>query len=133
MKRNGFISKQLQKMLAPTIDECLHICYDIIEQFSKKEFMSYDDYTNLCNKVAKYEDSASATPTDWEDYESNSIKTVVKGDGQKFKPGYTYDFTGNYDLILIVFVVFAVIQIIALEILYLRKGRGQVYIQEIGV
>ena len=47
--------------------------------------------------------------------------------------GYTYDFTGNYDLILIVFVVFAVIQIIALEILYLRKGKGQVYIQEIGV
>ena len=56
MKKNGFISKQLQKILAPAIDDCLHICYDLIEQFTKKEFISYDDYTNLCKKVEKYED-----------------------------------------------------------------------------
>ena len=42
--------------------------------------------------------------------------------------GYTYDFTGNYDLILIVFVVFAVIQIISLEILYKRKEKDLVYV-----
>ena len=41
--------------------------------------------------------------------------------------GYTYDFTGNYDLILVVFMVFAVIQVIALEILYIRKEKGYVY------
>ena len=35
--------------------------------------------------------------------------------------GYTYDFTGNYDLILIIFVVFGVIQVLALEILYMLK------------
>ena len=44
--------------------------------------------------------------------------------------GYTYDFTGDYDLILIVFMVFAVIQIIALEILYIRKEKGYVYQSE---
>lgn len=41
--------------------------------------------------------------------------------------GYTYDFTGNYDLILIIFVVFGVIQVLALEILYIRKSKGLVY------
>ena len=41
--------------------------------------------------------------------------------------GYTYDFTGNYDLILIVFMGFAVIQIAALELLYTRKEKGLVY------
>ncbi len=41
--------------------------------------------------------------------------------------GYTYDFTGNYDLILIVFMAFAVIQVAALEVLYIRKERGLVY------
>ena len=41
--------------------------------------------------------------------------------------GYTYDFTGNYDLILIVFMAFAVIQIAALEVLYIRREKGRVY------
>ena len=41
--------------------------------------------------------------------------------------GYTYDFTGNYDLILIVFVVFSVIQAITFEILYIRKEKGLIF------
>ena len=41
--------------------------------------------------------------------------------------GYTYDFTGDYDLILKVFMAFAVIQSAALEILYIRKEKGLVY------
>ena len=52
----------------------------------------YEIEIDLVQKVAKYENSAPGTPTDWEDYEFNSIKTVVKSDGLKFKPGYTYDF-----------------------------------------
>ena len=44
--------------------------------------------------------------------------------------GYTYDFTGNYDLILIVFMVFVVIQIAALELLYIRKEKGQIFVKE---
>ena len=45
--------------------------------------------------------------------------------------GYTYDFTGNYDLILIMFVVFGIIQILALEILYIRKRKDLVYVKEL--
>ena len=41
--------------------------------------------------------------------------------------GYTYDFTGNYDLILIVFMFFSVVQVAALEALYTRKEKGRVY------
>lgn len=41
--------------------------------------------------------------------------------------GYTYDFTGSYDLILIVFAVSIVIQVTALEILYARKEKGLIY------
>ena len=41
--------------------------------------------------------------------------------------GYTYDFTGNYDLILFVFIAFAVIQIASLELLYVRKDKGLIY------
>lgn len=55
MKKNGFISKQVQKLMAPVIYDCLHICYDLVEQFTKKDFISYDDYTNLCNQVDTYE------------------------------------------------------------------------------
>ena len=52
----------------------------------------YEIEIDLVQKVAKYENSVPGTPTDYEDYEFNSIKTVVKSDGLKFKPGYTYDF-----------------------------------------
>ena len=41
--------------------------------------------------------------------------------------GYTYDFTGNYDLMLFVFLACAVIQVLMLELLYIRKGKGLVY------
>ena len=41
--------------------------------------------------------------------------------------GYSYDFTGNYDIILIALMVFAVIQVAALELLYVRKEKGRVY------
>lgn len=54
MKKNGFISKQLQKMLAPVIDRCLHVCYDLVEKLISKEFSSYDDYTNLIDKIDSY-------------------------------------------------------------------------------
>lgn len=43
--------------------------------------------------------------------------------------GYNYDFTGNYDITLIVFTVFSVVQVIALEILYIRKEKGLIFTQ----
>ena len=41
--------------------------------------------------------------------------------------GYIYDFTGDYDLLLFIFIGFAVIQLLALDILYRRKERGLLY------
>ena len=55
MKKNGFISKQLQKMIAPIIDRFLYLTYNLVEQLIGKEFMNYDDYNNLCQKVYSYE------------------------------------------------------------------------------
>jgi len=41
--------------------------------------------------------------------------------------GYTYDFTGNYDLILYLFIVLAVIQVVSLDLLYRRKEKGMIF------
>ena len=41
--------------------------------------------------------------------------------------GYIYDFTGDYDLLLFIFIGFAVIQLLALDILYRRKEKGLLY------
>ena len=41
--------------------------------------------------------------------------------------GYIYDFTGDYDLLLFIFIGFAVIQLIALDIVYRRKDKGLLY------
>jgi len=55
---------------------------------------AYEIEIDLVQKVAKYEDSQLAEADDWEDYQFNSIKTVVKLDNgaTRFLPGYTYDF-----------------------------------------
>lgn len=54
MKKNGFISKQLQKMLAPVINACLHITHSILLESLDVE--SWDDLINSRHKVEKYED-----------------------------------------------------------------------------
>lgn len=55
---------------------------------------AYEIEIDLVQKVAKYEDSQLAEADDWENYQFNSIKTVVKLDNgaTRFLPGYTYDF-----------------------------------------
>lgn len=55
MKKNGFLSKQLSKMLYPAINECLGVAYDLIEILIKKDFDNYDDYVNLVNQIDDYE------------------------------------------------------------------------------
>lgn len=41
--------------------------------------------------------------------------------------GYIYDFTGDYDLLLYIFIAFAVIQLLALDLLYRRKEKGLLF------
>ena len=41
--------------------------------------------------------------------------------------GYIYDFTGDYDLLLYLFIAFAVIQLLALDLLYRRKEKGLLF------
>ena len=44
--------------------------------------------------------------------------------------GYIYDFTGNYDLLLYIFIAFAVIQLLALDMLYRRKEKGLLFVPQ---
>ena len=65
------------------------------ESIIAPDAQAYEIEIDLAQKVEKYEDSNPATPTDWEEYEFNTVKTVVKASdagATRFLPGYTYDF-----------------------------------------
>ena len=65
------------------------------ESIIAPDAQAYEIEIDLAQKVKKYEDSNPATPTDWEEYEFNTVKTVVKASdagATRFLPGYTYDF-----------------------------------------
>lgn len=55
---------------------------------------AYELDIKLVQKAAKYTNSNTAVDDDWEEYQFNTVKTVVKLDGgtTRFLPGYTYDF-----------------------------------------
>lgn len=55
MKKNGFLSKQLSKMLYPAINECLGVAYDLIEILIKHEFENYDEYVDLVAQIDDFE------------------------------------------------------------------------------
>ena len=64
------------------------------ESIIAPDAQAYEIEIDLAQKVAKYEDSDPAVPGDYDEYQFNSIKTVVKLDGgaTRFEPSYTYDF-----------------------------------------
>lgn len=54
MKKNGFISKQLQKMIAPIIYEFMQTTHEICLDLINTE--SYDDLLKLFDEVRNYDD-----------------------------------------------------------------------------
>lgn len=54
MKKNGFISKQVQKLIAPVVQNLLIITHGILVDLASCE--SYDDAQQLLDKIITYDD-----------------------------------------------------------------------------
>lgn len=54
MKKNGFISKQVQKLIAPVVQNLLYITHGILVDLASAE--SYDDSQKKLDQVINYDD-----------------------------------------------------------------------------